>query len=218
MKKSITLLFLFFIIGFNVLGQSKKPIPYDTVGTDLLSLNYRIFEWSAGFEFKYFHLTEKSGLGPTMALGFVNYNNDNSVGNAVYKVNGGFGKIGLVAYHKFSGAVIYIGPNAIFSYSSQNLTAEFKDKIWGTYSQTFETSDFNLGLELALGIIVKIHKNAFLHFEGSSGSKLMHQDNPLYTSMNVDERDAYSIPYFSPGMGRGGALFINASIGVGYQF
>lgn len=217
MKKSI-ILFLFFISGFQLFAQSKKPIPYDTVGTDLLSLNYRIFEWSAGFELKYFHLPEKSGFAPTGALGFVNYNNSNSVGNAIYKVNGGFAKIGGVAYQKFSGVVIYAGPNAIFSYANQNLTAEFKDKVWGTYSQTFQTDDFNVGLELALGIIVKIHKTTFLHFEGSSGSKFLQQDNPLYKSMNVDEKDAYSLPYFSPGMGRGGALFVNASIGVGYQF
>jgi hypothetical protein len=114
--------------------------------------------------------------------------------------------------------VIYAGINSVFSYSRQNITSSFNDKVWGTYNEKFITNDFNIGLELGLGVIVKVYKKIFLNFEGTFGNKLLKQNNPLYKNLNVSNEDASSLPYFSPGMGRGGAMFINASLGLGYQF
>jgi len=217
MKKSIIFFafFMAFIIGFS---QTKKPFVYDSVGTNLVSLNFRVLEFSPGFELKYFNLKQKMGAAPTCAFGMVNYTNESSIKNAFYSVNGAYAKIGGVLYQKFSGVAIYAGANLIFSNSNQSILAEFKDNIWGTYSQEYSISDFNSGLEIALGLIIKIHPKVFIHLEGSGGSKIMKQDNPLYKPMNVDITDAYSLPYFTPGMGRGGVMFVNGSVGVGYQF
>ncbi len=217
MKKSILLIVLI-LVGLVGFSQSKKSFVYDSVGTNLVSLNFRVFEFSPGFELKYFKLKEKMGTAPTCAFGMVSYTNGQSIKNAVYSVNGAYLKIGGVLFQKFSGAVIYAGANIIFSNSNQRVLAEFKDNIWGTYSEEFNVTDFNSGIELALGAIIKIHPKAFIHLEGTAGTKILKQDNPIYHAMNVDETDAYSLPYYSPGMGRGGVMFINGSIGLGYQF
>ena len=153
MKKSIIFFafFMAFIIGFS---QTKKPFVYDSVGTNLVSLNFRVLEFSPGFELKYFNLKQKMGLAPTCAFGMVSYTNESSIKNATYTVNGGYVKIGGVLFQKFSGGVIYGGANLIFSNSTQQITAEFKDNIWGTYSQGYSVPDFNSGVELALGFII----------------------------------------------------------------
>ncbi|MBJ7427649.1 MAG: hypothetical protein JHD28_01635 [Bacteroidia bacterium] len=213
-------LFFTFILSASIMfAQNKKVIPYDSVGAHLLSLNYRVFEWSLGFEAKYFNFkNNKSGIGPITALGLVNYENDHDITNGVYSVDGGFAKVGAALYQKFSGVAIYIGPNAVFSYSNQSIDAVFEDKIWGKYIESYSVGDFNIGVELALGFIIKVHKKAFLNLEGAMGSKFISQDNPIYKQLNISSYDVSNVPYFSPGMGRGGELFINASIGFGYQF
>ncbi|MFZ4796798.1 MAG: hypothetical protein ACOYMA_04845 [Bacteroidia bacterium] len=217
MKKSI-LIFTFFILEISVFSQTKKTFIYDSVGTNLISINFRVLDLSPGFEVKYFSLKKEMGTAPTCAFGMVSYTNEHSIKNASYSVNGGYVKIGGVLYQKFSGAAIYAGANLIFSNSTQHILAEFKDNIWGTYSQEFSVSDFNSGLELALGVFIKIHPKVFIHLEGTAGSKILKQDNPIYHTMNVDKTDAYNLPYYSPGMGRGGVMFINGSAGIGYQF
>jgi hypothetical protein len=218
MKKS-GLFFMFILSGSIMFAQNKKAIVYDSVGAHLLSINYRVFEWSPGFEAKYFNLkNNKSGIGLTTALGFVNYKNDHSITNGFYSVNGGFAKVGAALYQKFSGGAIYFGSNAVFSYSNQSIDAVFEDKIWGSYIESYSEGDFNIGMELALGFIIKVHKKAFINLEGAMGSKFISQDNPIYKQLNINSYDVSNVPYFSPGMGRGGELFINASIGLGYQF
>jgi hypothetical protein len=217
MKKA-TQLALLIMTSISVYADNFK-MKYDSINTNFAFLNYRVFEWSPGFQINYFYLKNKNGLAPTAAVGYVSYNNNHSIKNGLYTVDGGFAKIGGVLYQKLSGGAIYVGSNIILSSSQQNITAEFNDQHWGTYTENYTSNDLNCGLEIALGVFGRVHKSIFMHLEGSLGTKLVDQDNPIYNKMRLsDYKGKSSIPYFSPGMGRGGILFINFSLGFGYEF
>jgi hypothetical protein len=197
----------------------KNKQAYDSIGTNFIFLNYRVFELSKGFQLNYMYMPNQSGLTGTAAMGYVNYSNETSIKNGLYEVDGGFAKIGAMFYQKLWGGAIYCGPNFIVSNSKQNLSAIFSDKVWGKYIEKYSIDDLNLGAELSIGILGRLSKSVFMNLEGSLGTKISNQDNPIANKIKYStERDKEDIPYFSPGMGRGGVLFINFNIGFGIEF
>lgn len=217
-----TFFIILFLLSLNNSAQVKSKVPIGTLQTHLLSINYRVFELAIGGELKYFYLKNKQGVTPTLAAGYSAIINNTSVKNSMYSANGAFAKIGLAHYTKFihknkiDNATIYVGVNTIYSYSNQLFNPTFNSQYWGTYQEEYSIKDFNFGVEGAMGIIVKIHHKIFLQAEGSLGVKMLNTMNPIRKKFYSSDPDY--LPYYTPGMGRGGILFINSSIGLGYQF
>lgn len=212
---------IFFIVNaLLLLTTAYAQDEEEKTNANLLSIHYRVFELSPGFEIKYRYLKNQNGFGLLAGGGYVNYTNESNIKNGVYQVNGGFIKLGGVLYYKFKGGNFHLAPSAIFSISNQTITANFENNIWGSVSKDYvHQNDLNIGAELAIGLILDLSKKTFLNFEGSLGSKIKNTDNPVYNKMGLTEiGEIASLPYFTPGMGRGGYIFINFSVGFGYLF
>ncbi|MFZ4796800.1 MAG: hypothetical protein ACOYMA_04855 [Bacteroidia bacterium] len=218
----LTFIILLFFISLTNYAQVKPKFPIDTLRVHLLSVNYRVFELAIGAEMKYFYFKKMQDLAPTLAAGYSAISNNVSVKNSLYSANGAFAKIGVVHYTKYihknkiDNATIYVGINSIYSYSNQIFKPTFTSQYWGTYQEVYNTTDFNIGIEGAMGIIVKIHNKIFLQAEGSLGIKMLNTMNPIKEKFHSSNPDY--LPYYTPGMGRGGPFFINFCVGVGYQF
>jgi hypothetical protein len=215
MKKIILILLLFNLKTISY-AQKKHSIKIDTLNIHLVSFNLRILELALGAEFKYLYLKKEKGIAPIIGFGYSAILNNSTVKNAYYNADGAFIKLGLLYYYKYNISSIYLGYNTIYSLSNQILKPTFTSPIWGTYQETYNTLDFNIGAECILGFIFKINNKIFIQSEGSFGIKLLDEVNPIREKI-ISNKPSY-IPYFTPGMGRGGLIFINTSIGLGYQF
>lgn len=217
-----TVTIILFFLSLNSYAQIKPKVTIDTLRVHLLSINYRVFELAIGAELKYFYLKNKLGFAPTLAAGYSAISNNVSVKNSLYSANGAFAKIGVVNYTKYihknkiDNATIYVGINTIYSFSNQIFKPTFTSQYWGTYQEEYSLQDFNIGIEGAIGIIVKIQHKIFLQAEGSLGIKMLNTMNPIKEKFHSSNPDY--LPYYTPGMGRGGPFFINFCVGVGYQF
>ncbi len=215
-----TFFIILFLLSLTNYAQVKPNVPMGIVPIHLLSVNYRVFELAIGAELKYLYLKNKQGVAPALAAGYSAIMNNTSLKNSIYSANGTFAKIGVAHYTKYTNknkidnTIIYIGINTIYSYSNQLFKPTFTNQYWGTYQEEYSINDFNYGIEGDMGIILKIHHKIFIQAEGSLGVKMLNTINPIREKLYSSDPDY--LPYYTPGMGRGGLLFINASIGLGY--
>jgi hypothetical protein len=220
MKRIYILLAIFFVF-FRTQAQEKPiKINNDSSDTHYLLCNIRLFDWSMGGELKYLHLKEfeKAAFSPVFSVGYENYLKDKILDNGIYQVSGSYVKLGIITYEKESKLTTYIGANAIFSFSNQNVKSTFHDPVWGDYSESPDVNDFALGAELNGGTLIKIYKNWHANFNLCFGTRIGNSNNPLRNPLHLDDAAANGFPYFSPGMGRGKQFYINAMAGLAYSF
>lgn len=200
-------------------NESNKAKFKHTLSLQYVVSDSRVF-YKRNNDVKLNYLIKKNNqmLGALASVGYSVYDNNNIVCQSTYRVEGVFAKLGIGLYDEEDRFTGYGNFNMVFSSAKQNISKSYADFVWGTYEDNKTCQDFNVGLEISGGGMLRVYKQLQLIMDVSLGVKLSNNQNPLTTQFIMANGNSRDLPYYTPGMGRGGYIYMNTSLGIGYSF